>query len=71
MNKLAAILRLAKSMDVSDVRQIDHIRFELQEDALTVHVPGLSDHSLRKRSMEIRSDFFEDVYGVKIHFTGT
>lgn len=70
VNKLAAILRLAKAMDVSDIRQIDQLRFDLQEDLLTIHIPGLSDHSLRKRSMEIRSDFFEDVYGVKIHFTG-
>lgn len=70
VNKLAAILRLAKAMDVSDVRQTDQLRFDLQEDALTIHIPGLSDHSLRKRSMEIRSNFFEDVYGLKIHFTG-
>lgn len=70
VNKLAAILRLAKAMDISDVRQIDRIRFDLREDVLTIRIPGLSEHSLRKRSMEIRSDFFEDVYGLKIHFTG-
>jgi len=70
VNKLSAILRLAKAMDVSDVRQIDQLRFDLREDVLTIHIPGLSEHSLRKRSMEIRSDVFEDVYGVRIHFAG-
>lgn len=70
VNKLAAILRLAKAMDIIDVRQIEQVQFDLREDTLTIRIPGLSDHSLRKRSMEIRSDFFEDVYGLKIHFTG-
>lgn len=70
VNKLAAILRLAKALDVSDIRRIDQVRFAFEEDRFVVRIPGLSEHSLRMRSLEIRSDFFEDVYGMKIRFVG-
>lgn len=71
VNKLAAILRVAKALDVSDIRRIDQVRFAFEEDRFVVRVPGLSDNSLRMRSLEMRSDFFEDVYGMKIRFVGT
>jgi exopolyphosphatase/guanosine-5'-triphosphate,3'-diphosphate pyrophosphatase len=68
VNKLASLLRLAKALDVSDVRDIDKLQCSLAADTLLIKVPGLSQTSLRKRSLEIRSDFFEDVYGLKLEF---
>lgn len=70
VNKLAAILRLAKALDVCDVRQADQLKCRLDQDALTVFVPGLSNVSLRKRSLELRSDMFEHVYGMRVEFEG-
>jgi exopolyphosphatase/guanosine-5'-triphosphate,3'-diphosphate pyrophosphatase len=70
VNKLAAILRLAKALDVSDIRQADQLKCRLDQDALTLFVPGLSNVSLRKRSLEIRSDMFEHVYGLRLEFEG-
>lgn len=68
VNKLASLLRLAKALDVSDIRDIDQLKCDLQQDTLTIGVPGMAETSLRKRSLEIRSDFFEDVFGLKLEF---
>lgn len=68
VNKLAALLRLAKALDVSDVRGTARLKCRLEQDTFIIQVPGMSDVSLRKRSLEIRSDLFEDVFGLKIDF---
>ncbi len=68
VNKLAALLRLAKAMDVSDIRNAAHIECDVTGNALTLRVPGISETSIQKRSLEVRSDFLEDVYGLKIEF---
>jgi exopolyphosphatase/guanosine-5'-triphosphate,3'-diphosphate pyrophosphatase len=66
VNKLAAILRLAKALDVTDIRQIDQLRCLLSQDSVRIQAPGLSDESLSKRSVEIRSSLFEDVFGLNL-----
>ncbi len=71
VNKLAAILQLAKALDISDVRQADQLKLRLEPDAMTIFVPGLANISLRKRSLEMRSDMFENVFGIRLDFEGT
>jgi exopolyphosphatase/guanosine-5'-triphosphate,3'-diphosphate pyrophosphatase len=66
VNKLAAILRLAKALDVTDVRQIDRLRCLLDQDSVRIQAPDLSDESLSKRSVEMRSSLFEDVFGLSL-----
>lgn len=68
VNKLAALLRLAKALDVSDIRQLEQVKLDLTADSLTIGVPGLTETSLRRRFLEIRGDFFEDVFGLKLAF---
>ncbi|HOQ04876.1 MAG TPA: Ppx/GppA phosphatase family protein [Anaerohalosphaeraceae bacterium] len=70
VNKLAALLRLAKAMDLEETRQIEQMRIRLQDDTLTIEVPGLSEESLKTQSIGLGTDFFEDVYGLKILWTG-
>lgn len=70
VNKLAALLRLAKAMDLEDMRQIEQMKFSLQEDTLTIEVPGRSEQSLKTQSIGLGTDFFEDVYGLKIRWSG-
>ncbi len=70
VNKLAAILRLAKALDISDVRQAEQLTFKLSQDAMTVFVPGLANISLRKRLLESRNDMFEHVFGLQLEFEG-
>ena len=68
VNKLASLLRLGKAMDVSNIRDIDKLECILASDTLRIKVPAMSETSLRKRSLEVRSDFFEDVFGLKLKF---
>ncbi|MEJ5260744.1 MAG: Ppx/GppA phosphatase family protein [Anaerohalosphaeraceae bacterium] len=68
VNKLAPLLRLAKAMDLEEMRQIEQMRLTLQEDSLTIEVPGLSEQSLKTPSIGLGTDFFEDVYGLKIRW---
>jgi len=70
VNKLASILRLAKALDISDVRKAEQLTFKLTQDKLTVFVPGLADISLRKRLLESRNDMFEHVFGMELDFEG-
>ncbi len=66
VNKLAAILRLAKALDITDIRQIDRLRCLPGQDSIRILMPGLSDESPVKRSVEIRSSLFEDVFGFNL-----
>lgn len=68
VNKLAALLRLAKAMDVSDIRNAHQITCKVKGNVLTLRVPGITDTVMQKRSLEVRSDFLEDVYGLKVEF---
>lgn len=70
VNKLAALLRLAKAMNLEEMEQIEQIRLHLQEDTLHIEIPGLSEQWFQTQSIELGTDFFEDVYGLKIHWTG-
>lgn len=66
VNKLAAILRLARALDITDVRQIDRLVCLLDQDSVRIQAPGLSEESLSSRSVEIRSSMFEDVFGLNL-----
>jgi exopolyphosphatase/guanosine-5'-triphosphate,3'-diphosphate pyrophosphatase len=66
VNKLAAILRLAKALDITDIRQIDRIHCRLDQDSVRIQVPDLSNESLVKQSVEMRSSLFEDVFGLNL-----
>ncbi len=71
VNKLAAILRLAKALDITDVRHIDRLRCILDQDSIRIQTPDLSHESLNKRSVEIRSSMFEDVFGLNLELETT
>ena len=66
INKLAAILRVADAIARGHVRNVDEIRFSRQDDDLIIYVPGVSDLILEKRSIMIKGDMFDDIYGMRI-----
>lgn len=70
VNKLAAILRLAKALDVSDIRRPEQVQFRLEQDKFVLVVSGLSNSSLRKHLLESRNDMFEHVFGLQLEFEG-
>jgi len=66
VSKLAAILRIADSLDHSHSQQVRDLRFERRGDELVIVVSGAADLTLERRSLATRRDMFEDIYGMRI-----
>ena len=66
VNKLAAMLRVADALIRGHRRRAADIQFHRQGDELLVSMGTGRDHLLEERSLETKSDLFEDIYGVKI-----
>jgi exopolyphosphatase/guanosine-5'-triphosphate,3'-diphosphate pyrophosphatase len=66
INKLAAILRVADSLDISRTQQIQDFEHRLDKASLTVLVAGHVDLTLERRSLAAKSDMFEDIYGLRV-----
>jgi exopolyphosphatase/guanosine-5'-triphosphate,3'-diphosphate pyrophosphatase len=66
VNKLAAILRVADSLDASRLQHVKDLNFKLQDDSLFIAVPTAADLSLEEHTLAAKGDLFEDIYGLKI-----
>ena len=66
INKLAAILRVADSLDISRTQQIQDFTHSLGSQSLTISVTGHVDLTLERRSLALKSDMFEDIYGLRV-----
>jgi exopolyphosphatase/guanosine-5'-triphosphate,3'-diphosphate pyrophosphatase len=66
INKLAALLRVADALARGHVQDVASLRFARQGDEMVVCFPGENDLLLEQRAVELKSDMFEDVYGMKI-----
>lgn len=66
VSKLAAILRLAKALDVTDIGQIDRIQCKCDQDTVRLLMPGVPDMSVSKYSVELRGNMFEDIFGYNL-----
>jgi len=66
INKLAAILRVADSLDISRTQQVQDFEHRLDKGGLTISVSGHVDLTLERRSLATKSDMFEDIYGLKV-----
>ncbi len=65
ISKLAAILSLAKSLDVEYNQKIDEIKTSIRNGILTITAYTDSDISLEEREFNIAQEFFEEVFGIK------
>jgi exopolyphosphatase/guanosine-5'-triphosphate,3'-diphosphate pyrophosphatase len=66
VNKLAAILRVADALSRGHRHPRHDLRLERKGDDLIVYVPGGTDMILEKRSMAVKGDLFEDIYGMRV-----
>ncbi len=64
--KLASILRVADALVRGRGRQLHDPRFERRPDELIVYVPNVADLILEQRALAVKSDLFEDVYGMRV-----
>jgi exopolyphosphatase/guanosine-5'-triphosphate,3'-diphosphate pyrophosphatase len=63
VSKLASLLRLAKALNITDAGQIGRIQCKCGQDAVSILVPPGPDMSVSRRSVELRDNMFEDIFG--------
>jgi exopolyphosphatase/guanosine-5'-triphosphate,3'-diphosphate pyrophosphatase len=63
--KLAAILKLADSLDIAHKQKIPHVEIARHGNELHFCVPTMKDILLEKWSFETKSTYFEEVMGHK------
>ena len=65
VSKLSAILRLADALDRSHLQKIQDIKMELVDKRLNVYVASKKDILLEQWTFQMKSMFFEEVFGIK------
>jgi exopolyphosphatase/guanosine-5'-triphosphate,3'-diphosphate pyrophosphatase len=66
VNKLAALLRVADALDASRTQQVRNIKCNISNEGLVITVPTTADLSLEERTLAMKCDLFEDIYGLQI-----
>ncbi len=66
VNKLAAILRVADALSRTRGRKLPPPRFERRGDEFVISLPGAADLLLERRSLAVKGDLFEDIYGMTL-----
>jgi exopolyphosphatase/guanosine-5'-triphosphate,3'-diphosphate pyrophosphatase len=66
VNKLAAILRVADALARTRGRKLQNPRFERRGDEFVISLPGAADLVLEQRSLAVKGDMFEDIYGMTL-----
>ena len=66
VSKLAALLRVADSLDRGHLQQVRDVRYEYNAQELVIYAPGVSDLTLERRALGSKSDLFQDVYGLNV-----
>jgi exopolyphosphatase/guanosine-5'-triphosphate,3'-diphosphate pyrophosphatase len=64
--KLAAILRIAKGLDVNRNQRVKQIRCEVFGPRIVIHVQGPADLSVEKLELTKTSQMFSDIFGTKV-----
>ncbi|MCD4824094.1 MAG: Ppx/GppA family phosphatase [Phycisphaerae bacterium] len=71
VNKLAAILRVADSLDKGHWQQLREFHFEQDRQELVIYVNGTGDLGLERLAIFQKSDLFEDIFGLKVRLDET
>jgi exopolyphosphatase/guanosine-5'-triphosphate,3'-diphosphate pyrophosphatase len=65
VGKLTAILRIADSLDRGYEKKFEDIEVKIKEKQLIISFTTYKDTVMEEWSFEQKSEFFEDVYGMK------
>lgn len=68
-SKLAAMLRVAKALDVSQNGRIDSFTCRLDLHRLYLHVPDVADISIESLELSQAGELYEDIFGKRIVLT--
>jgi exopolyphosphatase/guanosine-5'-triphosphate,3'-diphosphate pyrophosphatase len=64
--KLAAILRVADSLDRSHSQRVSSIECRHEKDSLVIAIPNVEDLTLEQLGVQNKCDMFEEVYGMNV-----
>jgi exopolyphosphatase/guanosine-5'-triphosphate,3'-diphosphate pyrophosphatase len=68
INKLAAILRLADSLDHSHLQNVSGLHIQKKGETVTLWMNGTGDAAVERKSLTQKADLFEDTFGLKVVF---
>jgi exopolyphosphatase / guanosine-5'-triphosphate,3'-diphosphate pyrophosphatase len=71
VNKLAAMLRLANSLDADHLQKVRDLRLHAEEGAMVLEVDGAGDLTMERLAALSRADLFTDVFGRRVAFRET
>lgn len=66
VSKMAAILRVADSLDRSYSQRLEKVECQKENDKLIITVPNVDDLSLEQLALKQRGQLFEQIFGMKI-----
>jgi exopolyphosphatase/guanosine-5'-triphosphate,3'-diphosphate pyrophosphatase len=64
--KMAALLRVADALDTRHSASFPELSLEKNDEELIVHSMHVKDFSAERHSLKLKSNLFEEVYGLKI-----
>jgi exopolyphosphatase / guanosine-5'-triphosphate,3'-diphosphate pyrophosphatase len=64
--KMAAILRVADSLDRSHSQRVSSIECRREKDSLVIAIPNVEDLTLEQLAIQNKCDMFEEVYGMSV-----
>ena len=68
INKLAAMLRVADSLDRSHLQNVTAVHIQKKEDAVVLWATGTGDLLVERKALGQKADLFEDTFGLKVSF---
>ncbi len=71
VNKLAALLRLANSLDADHLQKVRDLRVAAEEGALVLEVEGAGDLTMERLASLSRADLLTEVFGRRVQFRET
>jgi exopolyphosphatase/guanosine-5'-triphosphate,3'-diphosphate pyrophosphatase len=66
VSKLSALLRVADALDCTHAQQVRKLHCERRGEEFVLHIAGVADLAMERRSVAMKGDLFEDIYGLKV-----
>jgi len=70
VSKLAAILRVADSLDRSHTGRLRGLKIQVEDERLVLFSPAFRDLGLERWGLSRKADMFEDVFGLRVVMMG-
>lgn len=70
VSKMAALLRVADSLERSHAQRIKKISVRKEEGAVVIRAPGVADVSLEQFALQQKGNLFENLYGLPVTLRG-